>query len=623
MTYDYSRQIYSDNRDYHQRMQVEGESYHRKTLEEQAAMRRLMEQQAVMELERQREEASNQAYIQQVQAVQRAFQERMEKGKQLLERGAFPAAILEFNSAEQVMTGELKTLKELFLLIDYRTAISCNLVGKLNDFERRWKQLAPELYHERGLTYLIYKKYFEAIKDFTSWIEIEGNQIDAYNLRAKANMRLARSLGASPVAPDLEIKSVIHDLETSLQLSPYQEATQARLVFARADFLKAIPALERLVSQRDIPAPERVELAEFLGDAYRKTGKMQEALGSYEIALSLLPDHMQYFEQIEILRTKKGDILLDMGREDSAVTEYRKAREKNEKNPLCFIPEATKGDVEKQFLIGMALFKGSVAIEKNWAKAVRWLRDCGKKEAYMCLGEVHEKGGFGVEKNWKSAVDFYTAVGNGNSGLSAGKLLMLGGEGLEKDLPRAIVCFRYATEHAEPSQRIEAFYILGSLLGQAAELPHNFSEALQFYKAVADSTEWINTQKKGEAAYSVGLWYLEGREGVQRDLDGALQYLEKAHLAGHAVAKAVLARTRFEIAERANEKSTVLNHYTAAADLGHGIAAFRAGELYRLGATGIPQNPREARKYLEIAANGGIQGASEALKALDSCCVIL
>jgi TPR repeat protein len=602
--------IHQDNQEYHRAMWCENQRYHEATLREQAAMRSLMELQARAELARLREEQMVAAQSRTLQKMVEVFQRTMAQGISYLEKGAYPAAIAEFQKAkDNFISREIRAV--VSALDDDRSLFSNG--DFLKTTRRKWEEISPDYYHNMSLALLLNKQFSSAILCSDDLIEKDPNNYEAYNIRAKAEIRLARREHNEFPA------CIVRDLDKSLHLSPNQESMVARRYFVQGDFPNAIKFLKRQLERREIPLSERIELLEFLGDAYSATKDMERALEAYEIALKTVPDHLQYFEQIEILRTKRGDILLEAGKEEEAFAEYQKAHEANENNPLCFIPEANRGDAEKQFLLGEAYYKGTSAIKRNWAKAKEWFLKCAEKNdrARFLLGEMHERGGPGLGKNLTEAVRFYRESSDGNGQYNAGMFLLKGGEGLAADPRQALECLRYAADHANPKLRTEASFELGKLLSEGAGVERSFPEACQRYQFVADSAvEGVDAAEKTRAAYTVGVWYLEGRDGIPKNLTalGAFKYLPQLHRAGYAQARDPYARMLFEAAETYSQdrKQEVLGNYTKAANLGHAMAAFRAGELYLLGAPGITKQRELAKKYLQIAADGGV-GEAKAL----------
>ena len=609
-----------DTQDYRHATWLETQRHNREVEREQAAMRGLMESQARMDLARLQEEQMVAAQSRTLQKMVEVFQKTMAKGTAYFEEGAYPAAIAEFKKAKDDFTsGEIRALGAA-LDGDDRSLFSND--DFLRTTRRKWEEISPDYYYNMSLASLQNKDFFSAIASASPLIEKEPHSWKAYNLRAKAEIRLARRDHTE--FPE----RIVQDLDASLLLSANQETIKARRYFVQGDFPHAIRFLE-LALKEPIPLPERIELLEFLGDAYIATKNIEKALEAYELALKNVPDHLQFFEQIEILRTKRGDILLGAGREEEAFAEYRKAHEVNEKNPLCFIPEANGGAAEKQFALGVAYYNGTPAIKRNWTKAKEWFLKCAEKKdrAKYLLGWMHEQGWGGANKNLTEAVRFYRESTEGDGRYSAGLLLLKGGEGLAADPRQALECLRYAADHATPKLRTEASFKLGTLLSEGEGVERSFPEAFQRYQFVADSTvEGVDAAKKTMAAYTIGVWYLEGRDGVPKNLtmEGSFKYLPSAHRAGYAQAKAPYARLLFEAAETYSQdkKNEVLGNYTKAADLGHAMAAYRAGELYRLGASGIAKKRVLAKKYLQIAADLGVKEAKASLEEMNSWCTI-
>jgi TPR repeat protein len=224
------------------------------------------------------------------------------------------------------------------------------------------------------------------------------------------------------------------------------------------------------------------------------------------------------------------------------------------------------------------------------------------------------------------AVGYYQKSTDGDAHYKAGLLFNSGGKGLEADPREAVRAFRKAIELGGPLCKVNAAFELGKLLSNGGGIPESLAEACEQFRTVADSkVEKLDADKKNRAAYQVGLWYCEGREELPKNRSLAFDYLGRASCAGYEPAHKPYSEVIFEIAEERadNKKAEVLGNYRIAAEHGHGMAAFRLGELYRKGAPGIDQNTGLAQKYLKIAVKKGIEGAEKAYNATVSFCIIM
>jgi len=153
---------------------------------------------------------------------------------------------------------------------------------------------------------------------------------------------------------------------------------------------------------------------------------------------------------------------------------------------LKWIKQGRKGNVEKQYLAGLAYYKGIGGAQKDYKKAYKWFEFAarnGSLAAYVSLGDMHFFG-YLSSADEKKAFDWYLkAAKKGN---------------------------------AEAMEKIGDMYLHSRFLGQ------NYFEAAKWYKRAAGKSV-----SPGASSKLARLYYLGGKH-FNRDEKKALKYFLRA-----------------------------------------------------------------------------------------------
>jgi len=108
----------------------------------------------------------------------------------------------------------------------------------------------------------------------------------------------------------------------------------------------------------------------------------------------------------------------------------------------------------------------------------------------------------------------------------------------QNDVTSALDWYRKAAEQGHP----DAFYQLGAILGEGAEsVPADASESNRMYSIAASEFDVFAQKGDAEAQYKLAGMYRLG-QGVEKDMEKALRWIEKSALQGHAQAQLSLGR---------------------------------------------------------------------------------
>ncbi|CAE7587298.1 ybeQ [Symbiodinium natans] len=173
------------------------------------------------------------------------------------------------------------------------------------------------------------------------------------------------------------------------------------------------------------------------------------------------------------------------------------------------------------------------------------------------------------------------------------------GQGVRRDDAQAVVWMRRAAEQLE----VEAAYMMGEMYRRGRGVPADSSEAANWYQRSAEAGF-------PKAQYTLGMLYLEGT-GQQADLRQAEMWLKFAARQGHAEAKNNVA-TMYAQRGEVEEASKI---WEELAQSGEPNAQCNLGMAFLRGA-GRDPDPKEASRWLSLAAAQGHQMAAQALASL-------
>jgi TPR repeat protein len=152
----------------------------------------------------------------------------------------------------------------------------------------------------------------------------------------------------------------------------------------------------------------------------------------------------------------------------------------------------------------------------------------------------------------------------------------------------------------------DAQFKLGDMLYKGIDVQHDDLEAFRWFKLAAEQDHPL-------ALNRLGMFYHDGRGGVQKDDKEAVLYFRKAANQGLAEAQynlAVMLDGTHKIDENLTE---MMSLFKSAADQGYAPAQFSLGSLLA-----ISQNdPIEAYFYLQLAAANHQRGTAKCLENLE------
>ena len=247
-------------------------------------------------------------------------------------------------------------------------------------------------------------------------------------------------------------------------------------------------------------------------------------------------------------------------------------------------------DPDTQYSLGMKYLKGDTA-DKDPIKASKLLfkaADQNQSKAQYQLGVMYEKG-IGFDKDADKARKWYQKAAD--AGLTEARVAIL-------DLPKdktekhsaAVKNFRKSKDPLE-SQLIET-------------------------KSAPINT-FLQNAKNGDrvAQYEVGISYLSGEKGFERDVKKAVDWLQTAANNHYTKAKTALGMLYYEGSQVDRDYKTAAMWLEKSANDGDSEAQFTLGTIYQRG-LGVEKNNTTAIMWYRKAAN---QGHRNARKQLGGC----
>ena len=180
---------------------------------------------------------------------------------------------------------------------------------------------------------------------------------------------------------------------------------------------------------------------------------------------------------------------------------------------------AMKGDMQAQYLLGVAFLEGEKCTEDE-GKAIIWLELSAKQgyaEAQYLLSACYENE-IGVQKSEKKSFEWLTkAAENGLAEAQFGMAVVYeNGEGVPKDLHKAFDWYQKAAEQGydQAQNQVGLYYYNGHAIRK------NYSQAFSWFMKAAE-------QDLAVAQNNVAYCYQEG-QGVTKDISQALIWYKKA-----------------------------------------------------------------------------------------------
>lgn len=236
--------------------------------------------------------------------------------------------------------------------------------------------------------------------------------------------------------------------------------------------------------------------------------------------------------------------------------------------------------------------------EKRYEEGLKWLNIAAHNnygQAYYILGQVYENGEYGIERDLEEALDLYYKAWQTNSvpgREAAQRIYEIAGMGRDEGDKKAQFLrgkiyelekeYRHAKSFYEKSSNqdyLEASEALGILYADS----HSDKEQRGINRSAYSAKKYLKGPAEKDfpaAQYFLGRVYMEGGEGVEKDIPNALKLFEKAAENKHP--RALLFMGRFhEKGEHDLEpnKDKALELYKEAARFGDKKALYHAGRL--------------------------------------------
>ena len=121
------------------------------------------------------------------------------------------------------------------------------------------------------------------------------------------------------------------------------------------------------------------------------------------------------------------------------------------------------------------------------------------------------------------------------------------------------------------------------------------------------------------AQASLGIWHLQGAEGLEQDHEKAVAMFRTAAYLGDVVAQLCLTDSYRRGRGVEQNDALAVEFGRKAADQGHMVAQFLVGKAYTRGAVGVKKDLPLGKRYLELSVAQGGEEAVELLKELRKC----
>ena len=140
--------------------------------------------------------------------------------------------------------------------------------------------------------------------------------------------------------------------------------------------------------------------------------------------------------------------------------------------------------------------------------------------------------------------------------------------------------------------------------------------------APSESAKQARRDAEGGSAQAqtlLGVWHLEGMEGLEQDDVKAAALFRQAAVLGLAGAQSLLAGCYYEGTGVEQSYALAAEWGRKAADQGNERAQFFVGEMFALGEVGVKKDLPLGKRYLELSAAQGHEDAVAPLKELRKC----
>lgn len=279
-------------------------------------------------------------------------------------------------------------------------------------------------------------------------------------------------------------------------------------------------------------------------------------------------------------------------------------------------------ELSKVLIEGFALdfdgkFKGT-----DPEQGLIWLKKAADKNYLFAankLGDLYYEGKV-VEKNLAVALEWYEKGGkdrNRDSFLRMGEIYF-NGEGVEQSYEKAVTYFEKSVALCNPA----GMKRLGDCYFNGFGVEKNLDKALELYKRAAknDDMDFYGAKSNLALIYAKDTPFKDDREAVIA-LQHVINYTQNPEVF-YEVAKRHLVGFDFRDEEHTFECYVIRKdfewaayYFKQAAETGHLPSCLEFGKCL-LNGLGVEKDVAEAKKYVKIAADGGLPEARELLKKL-------
>ena len=268
---------------------------------------------------------------------------------------------------------------------------------------------------------------------------------------------------------------------------------------------------------------------------------------------------------------------------------------------------ASKDDPDGLYALGMAyLFGWDIeADEKLGYEYLETASDKGQTEAMTLLVRMFMQNEYQGMDAIKAAELSIKAAKDGipDAQMYAG-LAYMDGISVEQDYKEAARYFRLAANQGNSEARTNLAYLFQEGLGVEKDL----EKAFKMYRTAAKSGNM-------NGMFHVGICYEFGL-GTETDLSKAMEWYRKGDEQGDPFAAERIAYILSEgYGDQKPDEKQAFEYFLKAANSGIAGSMFMVGYCYASG-HGVEPDVEEAKKWLKMAADGGIEDAKELLAEL-------
>lgn len=272
-----------------------------------------------------------------------------------------------------------------------------------------------------------------------------------------------------------------------------------------------------------------------------------------------------------------------------------------EKSLDTSIAEETK-DPESQFSLGLKYFRGE-GKKRDHNEAAKWFLKAARQnhdKSQFQLGIMYEKG-IGFKQDTAKARHWYKMAAN--SGLQVAKQAL--SDLKTNNLTRVESQQKNKVDSSNPASNVISHDNLNLDTDQLLSL-----KSKPIFPLLKNATN-------GDirAQYEIGLKFLSGNDGVEKNINQALKWLKVAANNEHTGARLKLGKLYLDGVDVDRDYRTAASWLEKAAFAGDSEAQLTLGDLYKNG-QGVEQNSTTAIMWYRKSAN---QGHTEARKRLGGC----